>query len=239
MTDPAAILETRNLIRTVGGKTILDNISAEFHHGRIYTLIGPSGAGKSSYLRLLNRLDEPTSGEVLFHGTPTDTYSPCILRCKVGYLFQTPYMFAGTVRDNLLYAECALQDTDIERLLDLVQLDRELADHPAESMSVGQQQRAALGRLLATKPEILLLDEPTSALDPTITEAIEETVRGIVRDTHVTVVMVTHNPEQALRMTGETLLLVAGKLVERGPCEEVINNPTSDLGKRYRARQLR
>ncbi len=239
MNDTAAILETRNLTRTIGDKTILDDISAAFSPGGIHTLIGPSGAGKSSYLRLLNRLDEPTSGEILFRGAATHTYPPCTLRCKIGYLFQTPYMFEGTVRDNLLYAECALEDSDLEQLADLVQLDRDLIDRAAESLSVGQQQRVALGRLLATKPEIVLLDEPTSALDPSITDAIEQTVREIVRETGLTVIMVTHNPEQALRMTGETILLVGGKLIERGPCEEVINNPSTDLGKRYRARQLR
>jgi len=209
MTDPAAILETCNLTRIIGDKTILHDISADFGRGRIHTLIGPSGAGKSSFLRLLNRLDEPSSGEILFRGAATNTYPPCTLRCKIGYLFQTPYMFSGTVRNNLLYAECALQDADLDRLADLVQLDRDLIDRPAESLSVGQQQRVALGRLLATRPEIVLLDEPTSALDPTITEAIEETVRDIVRNTGLTVIMVTHNPE-ACRHSNRTILVRDG-----------------------------
>lgn len=233
------ILELRRVTRKIGDRTIIDSLSATFVQGRIYTIIGPSGAGKSSLLRLLNRLDEPSSGEILFRDLEIHEYPPTLLRCKIGYLFQTPYMFPGTVRDNLLYAECALQDDDVTRLLDLVHLEREYADTDAEQLSVGQKQRVALGRLLATGPEIVLLDEPTSALDPSITEAIEGTVRDIVRRTNLTVIMVTHHPEQALRMTGETLLVVQGKLVETGPCEQVINAPSTELGKRYRSRQLR
>ena len=239
MITPAPLLETRSLTRMIGDKKIINDLSTSFAKGKVYTIIGPSGAGKSSLLRLLNRLDEPTSGQVLFHGESTDLFPPCRLRCKIGYLFQTPHMFPGSVRDNLLFAECALEEADVERLADLVHIDRSLIERDTASLSIGQQQRVAMGRLLATSPEIALLDEPTSALDPTITEAIEQTIHDIVRETDLTVIMVTHNPEQSLRMSGETLLLVDGVLAETGPCEQVISNPQTDLGRRYKARQLR
>ena len=233
------ILEARSLCRVINNTTIVDNFTYAFTSGGIYIIIGPSGAGKSSLLRLLNRLDEPTSGEVLFHGKPTTEYSPCQLRCKIGYLFQTPHMFPGTVRDNLLYARDTLNDEDINRLLEQVQIAHELIDMDVDTLSVGQKQRVALGRLLATEPEIVLLDEPTSALDPTYTEAIEITIKDIVTHTNLTVLMVTHNPEQALRMGGEGLLLVSGKLIETGSCEQIINNPSTELGKMYRERKLK
>ena len=121
----------------------------------------------------------------------------------------------------------------------LFRSDRSLIDADTEPLSVGQKQRVALGRLLATNPEIALLDEPTSALDPSITEAIETTVRGIVARTNLTVIWVTHHPDQALRMNGETLLMVQGRLIESGPSREVINNPSTLLGKRYQSRELR
>jgi putative ABC transport system ATP-binding protein len=148
-------------------------------------------------------------------------------------------MFPGTVRDNLFYAECARTEETARRLIELVHLDENLLDADVENLSVGQKQRVALGRLLATQPEIALLDEPTSALDPTITEAIEKTVREIVDNTGLTVIMVTHDPNQALRMKGETLLLVKGKLVESGTSEQVINQPSTELGRKYKARELR
>ncbi len=233
------ILETRSLSRIVNDTIIVDKFTYAFTSGNIHIIIGPSGAGKSSLLRLLNRLDEPTSGEVLFHGKPTTEYSPCQLRCKIGYLFQTPHMFPGTVRDNLLYARNTLQEDDVNRLLEQVQIAPELVDMDVDTLSVGQKQRVALGRLLATEPEIVLLDEPTSALDPTYTEAIELTIKDIVNHTNLTVLMVTHNPEQALRMGGEGLLLVNGKLIESGPCEQIINNPATELGKMYRERKLK
>ncbi len=233
------ILELRHVTRTIGDKTIIEDFSAEFKKGQIYTIIGPSGAGKSSLLRMLNRLDDPSSGEILFHSIDIRELPPTRLRCKIGYLFQTPHMFEGTVRDNFFYAECARTEEIAGRLADLVQIDHALIDADTEPLSVGQKQRVALGRLLATNPEIVLLDEPTSALDPSITEAIEATVRGIVERTGLTVIWVTHHPDQALRMGGETLLMVQGRLIESGPSREVINNPSTPLGKRYQSRELR
>ncbi len=239
MSDNGSVLQMQQVVRKIGEKTIVDNFSADFARGKIYTLIGPSGAGKSSLLRLINRLDDPDSGTILFHGNDTLKMSPCRLRCKIGYLFQTPYMFPGTVRDNLFYAECARTDETAHHLADLVHLEHEFLDADVDTLSVGQKQRVALGRLLATSPEIVLLDEPTSALDPSITEAIENMIKEIVERTRLTVIMVTHDPAQALRMTGETLLLVKGTLVESGTCDQVINSPTTDLGRRYQSRQLR
>ncbi len=236
-TEP--LLDVRGVSREIQDRTIVDNIIFSFEAGRIYTIIGPSGAGKSSVLRLLNRLDEPTSGDILFHGVSTAELDPCGMRCKIGYLFQTPHMFPGSVRDNLLYAECSLQSDDIERLMEQVQIDPSMIDTDASSLSVGQQQRVALGRLLATNPEIALLDEPTSALDPSYTELIENTILSIIDCCDLTVVMVTHNPEQALRMGGHTLLMVAGQLVEDGSPEQLIRNPLSELGQLYRDKRLR
>jgi len=239
VSDNGVILELRRVVRRVEAKTIIDDLSAQFRKGRIYSVIGPSGAGKSSLLRLVNRLDEIGSGEIRFHGLDIRELPPTRLRCRIGYLFQTPYLFPGTVRDNFFSAACARTEETAARLADLVQLEAALIDADTEPLSLGQKQRVALGRLLATEPEIALLDEPTSALDPTITEAIERTVMDIVRRTGLTVIWVTHHPDQALRLGGETLLLVQGRLVESGPSDEVINRPQTDLGRRYRARELR
>jgi len=237
-----AILEIKNLGREVptrnGSKTIVRNISYTFEKGRIYNILGPSGAGKSSFLRLLNRLDEPTRGQVVFMGNSYDQCPACDLRRQIGYLFQTPYLFPGTVRENLLYAEDKLTEENIRHLVKQCRIPPDIIDDSVENLSIGEKQRIALARLLAMKPEVILLDEPTSALDPTYTRAIENLIKSIVGETRVTVIMVTHNPEQALRMGGLALLLVAGELVETGTVDEVVNNPGTETGRRYKDKEL-
>ncbi|UCE24470.1 MAG: ATP-binding cassette domain-containing protein, partial [Candidatus Zixiibacteriota bacterium] len=174
------VLEVRDLSRTVQSDgeaiAVVDNISYKFFPDKVYTIIGPSGSGKSSFLRLLNRLDEPTSGEVIFHEKAHCDFQPCELRQKIGYLFQTPYLFEGTVRDNLLYATKNLSDESIKILIEQAQIRPEQLDKPTNNFSVGEKQRVAIARLLATCPEVILLDEPTSALDPSYTEAIEKLI---------------------------------------------------------------
>lgn len=232
------ILETSGLTRKNSKQTIVDDFTFGFARFDIYTVLGPSGAGKSSLLRLLNRLDEPSAGEVIFNGKKYNEYTPCQLRRKIGYLFQTPYLFPGTVRDNLLYGEKDLAESHMIELLEQVMLAAIFLDKDTENLSIGEKQRVALARLLAIKPDILLLDEPTSALDPTNTEAIESMVKNIVEQKVLTAIMVTHNPEQALRMGGQALLLVRGKLIETGRSEEIINFPKTELGKLYKAKKL-
>ncbi|MFQ5453927.1 MAG: ATP-binding cassette domain-containing protein [Candidatus Zixiibacteriota bacterium] len=237
------ILEVSSLTRTVvieqQPKNIIKDFSYAFYKKKIYTVIGPSGAGKSSLLRLLNRLDEPTSGEIIFHNRSYGDYAPCELRRKIGYLFQTPYLFKGTVRDNLLYANKSLNKDDIEHLTCEVKLKPEQINRPVTNLSVGEMQRVALARLLATSPEIILLDEPTSALDPGNQEAIEKLIQEIVVNEKLTAIVVTHHPDQALRIGQDAILMVDGKIVESGIVEQVINHPQSISGKLYKARQLK
>lgn len=241
MTFP--ILKIENLSRTVtidaSHKNIITNISYDFYPQKIYNIIGPSGAGKSSLLRLMNRLDEPTGGDVLYKNKKQKEYSPCDLRRKIGYLFQTPYLFDDTVRDNLLYAEKSLTDEKLLKLLEKVHFSKSLIDSPVTRLSGGEKQRVALARLLATEPEIMLLDEPTSSLDPSVTQAIEKLIIEIVEQEKLTALVVTHNPDQALRIGGEALLLVDGNLIESGSVNEIINNPKSELGQKYKSRELK
>ena len=232
----------RNLSRAVSAngktKTIVDNISYTFECGDVYTIVGPSGAGKSSLLRLLNRLDEPTGGEVLFDGADYRTFTTGTLRRRIGYLFQTPYMFPETISDNLRYAVADISDDRIRFILSQVGMKDTPLDESVDNLSGGEKQRVALARLMATDPSVLLLDEPTSSLDPTATREIENLIRKIAAQRCFTVILVTHEPQQALRMGGQTLLLVKGKLIESGPTEQVLNNPTSDEGRRYRDKEL-
>lgn len=242
MNDNNIILSVSHLTRkvTVEGSTkaIVNEISFEFKRGGIYTILGPSGAGKSSFLRLINRLDEPTSGEIVFDGKDYREYAPTVLRQQVGYLFQTPIMFPGTVKDNILYAQGRLDEARVDQLLAAASVKPGMKDQRDDKLSGGEKQRVALARLLATEPSVVLLDEPTSALDPTYTEMIEKVIRKIVAEQGLTAIMVSHSPDQAVRMNGVGLLLVEGRLVESGPTKELVENPRTDLGRRYRDKEL-
>jgi putative ABC transport system ATP-binding protein len=238
----APVLEARHLTRRVSSdgaeRAIVDDFSFAFHPGRIYSILGPSGAGKSSVLRLLNRLDEPSAGEVVFEGADYRTIAPCQLRKRIGFLFQVPYLYPGTVADNLLYADNGLDSKRIEHLLNLASFNPQKSGQAAASLSVGEKQRVALARLLATDPSVILLDEPTAALDPTYTSKIESAVRKISAEQGLTVIMVSHSPEQAVRMGGEGLLIVSGRLEEYGPADRLVNQPQTEAGRRYRDREL-
>ncbi len=124
-------------------------------------------------------------------------------------------------------------------MTDQAQLRPEQIDRPTTNFSVGEKQRVAIARLLATRPEVVLLDEPTSALDPSYTEAIEQLIVDIVPKTNLTAIVVTHHPEQALRIGQEALLMVGGKVIESGDVNQVINDPQSEQGKMYKRKQLK
>lgn len=205
-------------------KTILSSISLEIPAGSIFILIGPSGSGKSSLLRLLNRLDAPTSGRILYKGQPIESYPVQELRKEVGMLFQHPVMINGTVRDNIALGH-KLQKKDLpeEKVLELIErvgLEKDLIDKDASVLSGGQKQRVALARTLANDPKVLLLDEPTSALDPGAVVQVRETLiqqakRGI------TLVWVTHDMDVASDVATGGALLVGGKIVVQGGREEL------------------
>jgi putative ABC transport system ATP-binding protein len=236
------ILRTIDLSREIvkNGRTIktVDDVTFEFKKGSIYNIVGPSGAGKSSYLRLLNRLDEPTGGEVYFNGKPVSDYNPTELRRKIALLFQTPYLFEGTVLDNLNFCCPERNLGNPEYHLERVGLSDRFKELDVEELSVGEKQRVAIARSLLLQPEILLLDEPTSALDPSNAQKIEQLILQLAGDLNLTGIIVTHNPDQALRLEGTTLLLVSGRLVEHGTSRDVLTSPQTELGRKYINKEL-
>jgi putative ABC transport system ATP-binding protein len=175
--------------------------------------VGPSGAGKSTLLRLLNRLTDPDRGAISFRGQPIDGCDPLRLRREVSLVPQLPALLAGTVESNLRYAAgLAGEDLDTERCLRLAGLDPDFAGRDVDRLSVGEQQRAMLGRALAQKPDVLLLDEPTSALDHDARDAIEETLEGLRGELGISIVLVTHDPEQARRMSDRVVRMQNGRV---------------------------
>lgn len=212
---------------------LLRDISLEVDEGVILTIMGPSGAGKSTLLSLLNRLDEPSAGEILLDGTPITQLEVVNLRRRVGMVFQVPALFPMTVEQNICYGPKLRQKQNCaglaERFLEMVGLDPELSGRDAGSLSVGQQQRVSIARTLANEPEVLLLDEPTSALDPTATLQVEELIRALNKQMGLTIIWVTHDMQQAARVGDRIVLLVAGQKVEEGETKAVFANPRHEV----------
>ena len=199
-----------------GGEPVLVELSARFPEG-VSAVVGPSGSGKSTLLRLLDRLSDPDQGVVRFRGTDTRELDPLQLRREVALVPQLPALLDGTVADNIGFAAgLSDRDPDLDRLLGLAGLGGSFADRDVERLSVGEQQRTMIARALATEPDVLLLDEPTSALDEHARDAVERTVVDLHRKLGNSIVIVTHDPEQARRLAEWVVRIDAGRLVDQG-----------------------
>ena len=226
----------------------LTGIDMEVEANRVTALIGPSGCGKSTFLRLLNRMNElipntRVEGRILFHGV--DLYDPQVdpveVRRRVGMVFQKPNPFPKSIYNNVAYGprlhgkiQSSKMDLLVEESLKAGALWDEVRDimhQSALGLSGGQQQRLCIARAVAMKPEILLMDEPTSALDPIATARIEELIKELKRD--YTVVIVTHNMQQAARVSDTTAFFYMGRLVEMGPTEEIFTRPRKEQTEQY------
>jgi len=219
-------LEARHLSRAIAGKVLVDDISVQVRQGEVLAVVGPSGAGKSSFLRLLNRLDEPTGGTVLLEGQDYRKIAPQTLRRRVGMVMQMAYLFPETVADNIAFGPRQHQESispeQIQALLGRVGLPG-YQNRDVSRLSGGEAQRVSLARTLANGPTVLLLDEPTSALDDASERGVEELLLSIIRERQMTCVMITHDMPQATRIAHRTMILEAGKMVAIGPTEEVLH----------------
>ena len=214
-------IEVRGLRYEAGGTEILAGVEAMVPNGGVTAVVGPSGAGKSTLLRAINRLIEPSSGDVYLDGEPTISLDPLALRRRVGMVFQIPALFGTSVEEAVLYgARLAGRSADAVRLLEAVGLDHSVRWRVPETLSVGQQQRASVARALALKPEALLLDEPTSALDEAARRKIEELVRDLNARLGLTMVYVSHDLAQVERVADRVVLLAGGRSAGQWGSEE-------------------
>jgi phosphate transport system ATP-binding protein len=241
----AATVETRDACAWFGDRLVLEGVSLVMPAGQVTALIGPSGCGKSTFIRMLNRMHElvpsaALSGEILLDGD--DIYErgrrAQDVRVRVGMVFQKPNPFpAMSIRDNVLAGlklarvKCKRKNDLVEQSLTRASLWREVKDRldsPGGALSGGQQQRLCIARSLAVHPNVLLMDEPCSALDPTSTGRVEETIAELRQ--HVTVVIVTHNMQQAHRVSDRCAFFLAaenepGRVVEQGSTEKLFSHP--------------
>jgi len=197
------------------GAPILRSLDLVVPASGLTMLAGPSGAGKSTLLRLLNRLDDPTAGEVRWRGRPLTGWAPTELRRQVAMVFQRAPLFPGTVLDNLRVALAEVDSQRAAHVLEHVGLSAEMLDQPADTLSGGEAQRMCVARALLTDPAVLLADEPTAALDSSARTRVEDLGRTLA-DSGVAVIWVSHDPEQRSRLGGRQLGIRDGQLVATG-----------------------
>ncbi len=241
-------VSVRNLSLWYGENQALYDVSMPIMRNKITALIGPSGCGKSSLLKVFNRMNDLVDGckvEGLVEYNGQNIYAPYAnvleIRSQIGMIFQSPSPFPMTIRDNVTYGpkihgirDEKKLDKIVEESLKKAALWNEVKDRLnsyAMKLSGGQQQRLCIARALSINPEILLMDEPTSALDPLATKKIEELAIELSKD--YTVVIVTHNMQQAMRIADYTGFMYLGKLEEFGETDQIFNDPRNKLTKEY------
>jgi ABC-type cobalamin/Fe3+-siderophores transport system ATPase subunit len=217
------LFELENVNYSRAGKLVLRDLDARLPVGAS-SIVGPSGSGKSTLLRLLNRLADPDEGRVVYEGTDVSERDPLDLRREVSLVPQLPALIDGTVHDNVAYGpRLAGHSFDTRSCLELAGLDPAFEDRDAAKLSVGEQQRVMLARALALDPRVLLLDEPTSALDQAARDAVEATLRGLRARTSISIVVVTHDMEQARRLADYVIRIESGRATAQGPIDEVLD----------------
>jgi putative ABC transport system ATP-binding protein len=191
---------------------VLRGIDLELDDGAT-AVLGPSGAGKSTLLRLLNRLADPDSGTIVFHGEDIRELDPRALRRRACLVPQLPAPLPGSVAANVRYGPALIgREVAVDRPLELAGLSPSFADREASKLSVGEQQRVMLARALALEPEALLLDEPTAALDERARDGVERTLAGLVARTGISMVVVTHDRGQAHRLADRIVEIENGRV---------------------------
>jgi tungstate transport system ATP-binding protein len=223
-----AVYELRDVVKAYRQREVLHIDRLEIPRGEITCVVGPNGAGKSSLLRLLNFLEAPTAGQMLFDGRVVNGKVPMAMRRKVTTVFQRPILLSGSVQQNVTYGLRLRGEKGAEararQVLAQVGLE-EMARAAVRTLSGGEAQRVALARAIVIEPEVLLLDEPTANLDPYNGALIERIVAELNRAQGTTIVMVTHNVFQARRLAHRVAFLLGGRGVEVAPAEQFFSAP--------------
>ncbi len=228
-------IEYRDICKSYGEKSVLEHLNLAIPRGEFVTMIGSSGSGKTTALKMVNRLIEPTSGDVLVDGRNVRDVDPIQLRRNIGYAIQGSVLFPHmTVEDNISYVPNLLNKRDHERTrkavrkwMDIVGLPDDLLERYPSELSGGQQQRVGIARALAASPDILLMDEPFGAVDEITRGQLQAEIARIHRETGITVMFVTHDIAEALRLGTRVLVLDAGKVQQYSAPEEILARPAT------------
>lgn len=234
------MLELEHIKKAYDGVTILNDINLQINDGEIVSILGPSGCGKTTLLNLILGLVNADGGKIIFNGNDiTDTPME-----KRGFniVFQDYALFPNlnvikNIRYGLKNKPGISSEKEINDLIELLGLKEQL-NKRIEQLSGGQKQRVALARTLVMKPKILLLDEPLSALDGVIKESIKAKIREIAREYHLTTVIVTHDPEEALTLSNHVMIINKGSISQFGTPDEIVNTPKNDFVEKFILQQL-
>ncbi|GAF40306.1 ABC-type proline glycine betaine transport system, ATPase component [Agrilactobacillus composti DSM 18527 = JCM 14202] len=237
MTEDNPILVYKDVAKIYkGGNVAVEHINLTIHKGDFVCLIGTSGSGKTTTMRMINRMLEPTSGEILFNGEDIHTSDPVTLRRHIGYVIQNiglmPHM---TIYENITLVPKLLKWPDdkrrekAEELIKLVELPKEFLDRYPSELSGGQQQRVGVIRALAANQDLILMDEPFGALDPITRESLQELVKNLQEKLGKTVVFVTHDMDEALKLATKIVVMDGGHIIQDASPEEILRHPANQF----------
>lgn len=229
------MIEIQNLTRIYGTTAVVKDVSLTVETGQIAALVGTSGSGKTTLLRMINRLVEPSEGQVLIDGKDTAEIEPHLLRRQIGYAIQGHGLFPHrTVAQNISTVPRLLGWTQdeyrarVDELLELFQMKpADFRDRMPHELSGGQQQRVGVARALAARPDLLLMDEPFGALDPVIRAKAQQDLRDIQRQLGTTLIIVTHDMEEAVTLGDRIAVMDKGELLQYGPPSEILTTPAT------------
>lgn len=242
-----SIIEYKNICMAYGEKTIIENFNLSIEKGEFVTIIGSSGCGKTTILKMVNGLVEPVSGEVLVEGNSTRQADLTMLRRNIGYAIQGSVLFPHmTVEKNIAYVPNLLNKKDKKRTeqavtkwMNIVGLEDSLRGRYPAELSGGQQQRVGIARALAASPDILLMDEPFGAVDEITRGSLQEEIARIHRETGITVLFVTHDIGEALKLGTKVLVMDAGSIQQFAPPHEILHAPATEYVKKLVEKERR
>ncbi len=235
------LLEFKNVSKVYkGGKKAVDDVSLSFEKGEFIAFIGTSGSGKTTTMRMINRMIEPTSGQILINGEDIAKKDPVELRREIGYVIQQiglmPHM---TIRENIVMVPKLLKWSDekrkeiAERLIKLVDLPDEFLDRYPSELSGGQQQRIGVVRALAADQDIILMDEPFGALDPITREALQDLVKELQQEMGRTIIFVTHDMDEALKLADRIVIMREGRVIQFDTPDNILREPADKFVKEF------
>ncbi|NMF26421.1 ABC transporter ATP-binding protein [Olsenella umbonata] len=238
-------IEYRDVTKAYGEKTVLSHFDLRVQKGEFLTIVGSSGCGKTTALKMVNRLIEPTSGDVLVGGRNVRDVDAIELRRSIGYAIQGSVLFPHmTVEENVSYVPNLLNRRDrarteraVSKWMDIVGLPQDMLDRYPAELSGGQQQRVGIARALAASPDTLLMDEPFGAVDEITRGQLQTEIARIHRECGITIMFVTHDIGEALRLGTRVLVLDAGRIQQYGTPQEILARPATEFVERLVARQ--
>lgn len=233
-------IKFQNITKTYENKTIIDNLNLSIEEGEFITMIGSSGGGKTTTLKMVNGLVTPEEGEVLIHGEDIKTKDQDQLRRNIGYAIQGSVLFPHmSVEKNIAYVPELLNKKDkkrtkqaVDKWMKIVGLDEELKERYPSELSGGQQQRVGIARALAASPDILLMDEPFGAVDEITRAQLQKEIKKIHKQTNITILFVTHDISEALKLGTKVLVMDQGKVHQYATPQELLQNPATDFVKK-------